>query len=238
MCKKVEEIKKFWDDKAIEYGEDGRATLGESYLRLLEIRTMIRQIKCHKPRNVLDVGCGNGYSTKIFAKRFPSIQFVGMDYSEHMILCANKNQIKNCTFLVGDVLDLNSFPEEKFDLILTQRCLQNLVDYKSQYEAIKNLIGQKAQRGMLLLMECSKDGVERLNKIRIRFGKKPIENIEPWHNTFFIEKNLINDFKAKIIHFSSTYMFLSKIIDPRLSFLGYILPTVGKFGYDKLYKIR
>jgi len=238
MGKKVEEIRKFWDDKAIEYGEDGRATLGESYLRLLEIKTMIKQIKYHKPRNVLDVGCGNGYSTKIYAKRFPSTQFIGMDYSEQMILNASKNQINNCTFIVGDVLNLNSFLEEKFDLILTQRCLQNLVDYESQYKAIKNLINQKAPKGMLLLMECSKDGVEKLNKIRIRFGKKPIENIEPWHNTFFIDQKMINDFGAKIMHFSSTYMFLSKIIDLRLSFLGYILPAVGKFGYDKLYQIK
>jgi len=237
MEKNPDEIKKFWDDKAKTHGEDWTATLGEQYLRLLEVKTMTRLIRRYGPRNVLDVGCGNGYSTKIYARRFPRIQFVGIDYSEKMIFHARKSQIQNCSFSVGDVLLFDSFPNGQFDLIISQRCLQNLVDYETQSMAIRNMLRKKSPRGILILMECSKDGVEQLNRTRMKFAKQAIEGIEPWHNTFLVDQKMIQDFGARIAHFSSTYMFLSKIIDPRLSFLGYALPAVGKFGYDKLYQI-
>lgn len=240
MADRTEEIKKFWDDRATQYGEDWRATLGEKYLRLLEIKTMSKLIKAYKPRNVLDVGCGNGYSTKIYATKFPDINFIGMDYSEKMIQEAHKRPVKNCKFFTGDVLDSNSIPEAKgkFDLIITQRCIQNLSDYNRQRIAINNLLAKKSPKGTLLLMECSKDGVAQLNRVRQKFGKEPIEGIEPWHNNFFIDNNLINDFKAHIVFFTSTYMFFGKVLHDRLSAIGYLLPQLGKFGYDRLYVIK
>lgn len=244
MSRRVDEIKKFWDDRAKEFGEDWRATLGEKYLRLLEIKTMTGLIKSYRPGRVLDVGCGNGYSTKLYANSFPNIEFIGIDYSEKMIQQANKSPVKNCNFVIGDVLNTNLLPEGVFDLIITQRCLQNLTDYESQQQAINNLISKKSIHGALLLMECSKDGVEQLNRFRTKMGLKPFENIEPWHNNFFHDNKLRKDFNADIVYFTSTYMFLVKLITIHpwvslfLSVLGYHLPQFGKFGYDRLYIIK
>lgn len=238
MDEHTKKIRKFWDDRAKEYGDDWQATLGEKYLRLLEIKKMVKLITQYKPKRVLDVGCGNGYSTKIYANKFPNVEFVGIDYSSEMIFQANRSLIGNCNFFEGDVLDLGSFPSGVFDLIITQRCLQNIPDYERQRAAINNLLVKLSQNGILLLMECSKDGVEQLNNCLIRIGKKPVDNIQPWHNNFFRDCNLISDFKATVVHFTSTYMFLSKIIHPALTLVGFILPAIGKFGYDKLYIIK
>ena len=87
-------------------------------------------------------------------------------------------------------------------------------------------------------MECSKDGVRQLNELRVRLGREPIENIKPWHNNFLFDQKMTDDFGAHIIHFSSTSMFLSKIVDDGLARIGYFLPAIGKFGYDKLYVIK
>jgi ubiquinone/menaquinone biosynthesis C-methylase UbiE len=238
MEDRINEIKKFWDARAEKYRTDWKATLGERYLRLLEIKTMTKLIKRYKPLRVLDIGCGNGYSTKMYANRFPFIQFIGVDYSDKMIKNAKKMPLPNCEFFVGDVLKKHSLPDGEFDLIITQRCLQNLVDYESQQNAINNLKNKKSQHGVLILMECSKDGVKQLNTLRSKLGRKPLENIEPWHNNFFVDQNLINDFGSEITHFSSTYMLITKLITQRLSFLAYILPALGKFGYDKIYLIK
>lgn len=238
MDEQTKKIKNFWDDRAKEYGVDWRATLGEKYLRLLEIKTMANLIKKYDPKRVLDVGCGNGYSTKVFATKFPSINFVGIDYSSEMISQAKNNQLNNCNFSEGDVLYVESLPDGEFDLIFTQRCLQNIPNYEKQRNAINNLLFKLSTSGILLLMECSKDGVEKLNNFRIKIGQPPIDNIEPWHNNFFIDDNLVNDFSANISHFTSTYMFLSKIIHPSLTRISYILPAIGSFGYDKLYIIK
>jgi hypothetical protein len=64
-----------------------------------------------------------------------------------------------------------------------------------------------------------------------------LDNIEPWHNNFFRDTALVDDFGARVVHFTSTYMFISKVISSRFSRLGYLLPQIGKFGYDKLYII-
>lgn len=238
MDERSKEIKKFWDARAREYGADSQATLREKYLRLLEIKTMKQLIKHYTPKRVLDVGCGNGYSTKLYAREFPNVQFLGMDYSEEMIQHARMSPIPNCCFVVGDVLDKASLKEGDFDIIMTQRCLQNLPDYELQRKAINNLLMRKSASGHLLMMECSKDGVVQLNNVRIRMGMKPLESVEPWHNNFFIDKSIQEDFGAEIVYFSSTYMFLSKVLHSRLSVLGYILPAIGKFGYDRLYIIK
>jgi len=238
VSKNVSEIKEFWDNRAKTYGSDWKATLGEKYLRMLEIKTMKNYIRRFSPNIVYDVGCGNGYSTLVFAQQFPDISFVGIDYSVEMITIAKKNRTPNCKFMVGDVLESDSIPSEKADLIVTQRCLQNLPDYTSQKVAISNLLSKLSKNGVLLLMECSKDGVYQLNKTRNLIFKNPIENIEPWHNRFFIDTDIINDFSAQVIYFSSTYMFISKVIHPIFSSLGYLLPNIGRFGYDRLYLIK
>jgi len=238
MDERIKEIKNFWDSRAREFGADCQATLREKYLRLLEIKKMKQMIKRYNPRRVLDVGCGNGYSTKLYAGEFPSIQFYGMDYSEEMIQHAQKNPLSNCSFFVGDVLDETSLKEGQFDLIMTQRCLQNLPDYDCQHKAINNLLTRKNPNGHLLLMECSKDGVAQFNRLRARLGKKPLDGLEPWHNNFFMDKSLQEDFGAEIVYFSSTYMFLAKVMHSRLSVLGYVLLPLGKFGYDRLYIIK
>lgn len=235
---KTRKIKEFWDNRAKKFGESCQATLGEISLRKLEINTMIKYIKKVRPDSVLDVGCGNGYSTLQYAKKFPSIDFLGVDYSMKMINYAKKNSLSNCSFDFANVLDNRSLPKEKFDLVITQRCLQNLPDYSSQCSAINNLLFLKNAKGMLLLMECSKNGVAQLNRFRKRIGRKSLDNIEPWHNNFFIDEKIISDFQAEVDYFSSSYMFLAKVIYHRLSKLSYFLPSIGKFGYDRLYIIK
>ena len=209
-------IKDFWNQRAETHGDECNATLGEKYLRFLEIKTMIKLIKTYKPQNVLDVGCGNGYSTIKYAKTFPDISFIGIDYSEKMIRYAKKISLPNSSFFVADVMEPKSFPNADFDLILTQRCIQNLGRYENQYAAISNLIKKK--------------------KPKLR--KKPKEGIEPWHNNFIRDNKLSKDFGAEIVYFSSTYMFLTKVLHHRLSKLGYLLPNMGNFGYDRLYIIK
>jgi hypothetical protein len=134
---------------------------------------------------------------------------------------------------------LETFPPDKADLILTQRCLQNIPGYDLQKRAIENLRTKLHPHGSLLLMECSKNGLELLQKYRRKFGKPAMAGIEPWHNTFFHDERLVEDFSATIVHFCSTYMFFAKVIESEgMAERGYELPNIGSFGYDKLYVIE
>ena len=88
-----------------------------------------------------------------------------------------------------------------------------------------------------MLMECSKDGVAQLNGLRREWGLEPIANIEPWHNCFMRDDQLIRDYGARVEFFSSTYMFMAKVVHKKLSYVARYLPAVGRFGYDRLYVI-
>jgi ubiquinone/menaquinone biosynthesis C-methylase UbiE len=239
MKKDVEAIRKFWDRRAAEFGADSSATLREHYLRALEIWTMLKKIKKFGPRNVLDVGCGNGYSTRIYAAELKGTEFVGMDFSAEMIKAAREaNSLDNLRFQTGDISDISTFPEGRFDLIISQRALQNLVSYEDQKRGIENLLRKKTKDGILLLMECSKPGLERLQKWRKRLGMAEAENVEPWHNHFLRDDYMKRDFDAEIHHFASTYMAATWLVSPRLQRIASRLPTVGRFGYEKLFVIH
>jgi len=234
----AEQIRGFWDERARKFGVSQRATLGETYLRHVEIRSMLARLKRLGPQRVLDVGCGNGFSTRTYAMALPGTHFVGIDFSPEMIRVAQEQPMANVTFAQADVTDPASLPAGPFDVVYTQRCIQNLPDYGTQCRAIDNLLALCAPDGLLILNECSRVGVEQLNGLRKCLFLKPIEGIEPWHNCFMIDSQLQRDFGARVEYISSTYMFLAKIIHKRLAKYAKHLPSVGRFGYDRFYLIR
>lgn len=237
-------IKHFWDQRAVEFGKSMKATLGETYLRKLEIRTMLKMIKRLKPSTALEIGCGNGFSTSIYADKFPKMKILATDYSQEMLNIARKSYAReNIVYEEWDITQPNEFPFEQnsFDFIFSQRIIQNLPSWEIQKDAIYYLTSMLGVKGVLCLMECSEEGVNQLNKWRTRFGRKPINGIIPWHNKFLEDTKLKNEFRknlVKIFYFSSSYMFITRIISSKLKKIAWLLPPIGKFGYDRVYIFR
>src|SRR5258708_1280832 len=84
---KAIEIKEYWDERAIKNATDPKATTDDVYLRDLEIKTFISTIQGLgiKKGNILDVGCGDGYTTLKVASELKKFKITGVDYSEGMI---------------------------------------------------------------------------------------------------------------------------------------------------------
>jgi SAM-dependent methyltransferase len=53
--------------------------------------------------NVLDIGCGGGWLSRLIAPRLPDGRMVGMDVSDEMVRHARRNcaALDNCVFVVG-----------------------------------------------------------------------------------------------------------------------------------------
>lgn len=64
-------------------------------------------------KNVLDVGCGQGFITK----DLPGVNVYGIDISESAISFAKKS-IPNVNFLQGSIFEIDSLIDEEFDLIV------------------------------------------------------------------------------------------------------------------------
>ena len=268
MQKKIEDIKKHWGTAARRKGEASKVetrkgafpleycgTHKDYNLQYLEINALLKYI--NQRDHIVDVGCGTGYATLYMAwKR--EISILGVDYSDEMIAVARKNlrivesKLRgNVTFAVGDVMSLQL--DEEFDTAITERCLNNIPSWRQQKKAIENISRIVRKGGLLLMLEGSKQGLKRLNQIRLQNGLNEIPIV--WHNLFFDDR-LLEAYASQLFepmnvdNFCSTYMLISRVLHPALVFpeepryeakindLAANMPNFGDFGQEKLYVFR
>lgn len=219
-------IKKYWDSQAKRGGDAPTVTIKDHQFRLLEIDVIKSYLKSSD--RVLDIGCGNGYATLIFAEKVKSI--VGTDFSEIMIEKAKKFQevspYKNkVSFICDDILK-TKLNAESFDTIITERCLINLTSVNDQKKAIKNIHRLLKPNGKYIMAEVSIQGHEKINKLRNMFG---LDNIKVhWHN-LYVDEDIFLPFLMKYFDIITTnrfgmYCFISKVIHPLL-----VAPEEPKF---------
>ncbi len=255
--KKIKDkIKKFWDKRAKEYQQQGKATSPDEIDREFEIDNITKYIKDNT--KVFDIGCGNGYSTIKFAKR-RNIEITGIDYSDEMIKQANialdklDNKLKKrVRFQTGNVLKMNY--RKEFDTVITCRCLINLINFNEQKRAIKNIFRVLKKDGLYIMCENTLNGLNKINSMRRSVGLNEIPM--KWHNQYFDEKLLFNFLKPyfqilEINNFESLYYIASRIFNAKLTLQGekpdYLaeinkiaakLPSVGDYGPTKIFLLK
>jgi len=206
-------IRDFWENRARTVEKEVEVTHRDIWQRWLEIEFL--KLFMNKKANVIDIGCGNGYTTKILAPLVNKI--VGIDYSQEMIMRA-KQKAPDIDFFVADVLELDVSKFSIFDMAISVRCLINLKNWNEQKKAILNIISLLKKDGVFIFIEGSKNGRDRLNELRKSVGLDPMPIV--WHNCDFYEEELLSFLEKyfiieKKIHFG-VYDFLSRIFHPLL----------------------
>lgn len=213
-------IKKFWQSRADKDNiTDKEVTHRDIWQRWLEIEMIKRFI--NKNQRVLDVGCGNGYSTRNIAPLVSEI--VGIDYSEAMIKRAikvsysSKNHIKtSIKFKVKNVLDLDKSDFGLFDVVISERCLINLSSQEDQKKAIANIASILKPGSLFLFIEGNTNGRKNLNELRKKLGLKKMTPV--WHNIDFHEEEILMFLSKyfeveKKVNFG-VYDFISRVVHP------------------------
>jgi len=213
-------VKEFWQARAGDQTIPNEAvTHPDISQRWLEIE----MIKDHlKPTDrVLDVGCGNGHTTRQVAPHVREI--VGMDFADEMINRARSVDLApDCKaavqFVVHSVLDLDVGFMGSFDVVLSERCLINLTDWKSQKRAIENIASVVKSGGAFIFVEGSRQGRDRLNASRSAAGLEEMPNV--WHNIDFDEDRTLEHlgkfFTLEHRSHCGLYDFISRIVHPLL----------------------
>jgi 2-polyprenyl-3-methyl-5-hydroxy-6-metoxy-1,4-benzoquinol methylase len=217
-AKKIMEVRSFWNKQAnLGFGAGSRDLIAKQ----LEIEAISSYIS--DSFDILDFGCGNGITAMELARRF-KCQILGMDFAEEMIQSAKKISREmvfkgSVDFQVGEIQSLKSH-NRQYDIIYTERMVINLPDWESQKEAILLLLSLLKPGGMYLMCENSQDGLDKINQFRKQINLPEI--IPPWHNRYLKDEEINNFYPPdtsleKIDFYSSTYYFLSRIINAKLA---------------------
>jgi len=204
---------------------DYKTTASDYQLRELEIDTAAGYMRDgHK---TLDVGCGLGYAVIQYATRF-AVEAHGIDYAENMIeganqlLAGHKPPLKGeANFRHASVVEL-PFPDDHFDVVSSSRCLMALLDWELQRKALVEIHRVLKTGGVLVLMEGTFEGLEKLNLVREKFGLEAIapDGRDRLITLKFHEQNLADFcrpyFSLERVQRFGMYYFLTRIVQPLL----------------------
>jgi ubiquinone/menaquinone biosynthesis C-methylase UbiE len=227
----------------------------------MEIRETLRFL--NDGDRVLDIGCGNGYSTVQFAAQ-KQLDILGLDYAPEMIdqaslrVAALHGKLAGkVSFEVGNILELKQ-PTATYDKVVVTRVVINLGEWANQLLGLKECARVLRPGGLLLLSEATLQGWSRLNGFR-REWHLPDIPMPPFNNYLDQERvveELAGDFEAlELLDFASTYYVGTRILkplliqalgadidaaDPNLDWNRWFsqLPPAGDYGTQKLFVFR
>ncbi|MFL6013608.1 MAG: class I SAM-dependent methyltransferase [Gaiellaceae bacterium] len=202
---------------------DDRTTACDFNLRDLEIDLGLEAIRDGDA--VLDVGCGLGVALRRYATE-RSIEAHGIDYSANMVEGARRRLREtqpdlSIEFREASVLDL-PYEGNRFDVVTSHRCLMALLEWGRQQEALLELHRVLKAGAILVLLEGTFDGLERLNFFRRMFGLPEIEagGRDRLLTLKFHERQLLTFvdpyFEVVRTQRFGMYYFLTRIVQPLL----------------------
>jgi SAM-dependent methyltransferase len=255
-------IRKHYREQAEKDGDSPLSTIGERVIRDKEvdlITSFIRVVSRQRPGKefqVLDVGCGNGYTMQRLTDTFDDVLFSGLEMTPELLKIAESRKLERCQLRGGDIRHA-PYQDSSFDVIFTERCLINILDQKEQFDGLREIARMLKPTGYYLMIECFNDGLENNNRARREMG---LDDIAPaYHNLYFDKKALFEGIRDVLIpvdpadvdpnagmmlfpqNFLSSHYFVARVLHPLLtkgqwirntefvSFFSF-LPPVGNYA--------
>ena len=253
-----EQILDYWAEQALTHGESPDASWSDTPVIGMEIAELSKHL-CEGDW-VLDIGCGNGYSTVQLARRH-RISIRGLDATPDMIetarrrLQAGAHELRGeVEFAVGDITALQE-SDGRYNKVIVVRVLINLATWGRQQTALRECARVLKPGGLLLASEATLQGWRSLNEFRAEWQLPPIPM--PSFNTYLDEEKVVECLASSmnlvgIVNFASTYYvgtrvlkpllakalgLESKVPDPNMHWNRWFsqLPPFGAYGTQKLF---
>lgn len=216
--------------EAKEHGLDPASTMLDTVVRDRETQLVVqfsgRALERLQARqtakrrlSVCDMGCGNGYTLEVLTRHFPEQMFTGFEFTASLreLAKARFSRMANVSILPGDIRRLRGY-DDRFDVVICQRVLINLLHRRDQYTALRHLIRLLRPGGFLLSIEAYVEPLENLNAARAEFGLAPLKmarhNLYLRSSVFDRERSLepVPDMAAP--NFLSSHFFVARLLHP------------------------
>jgi SAM-dependent methyltransferase len=227
----------------------------------LEIKFISDQIR--EAKNILDIGCANGFSTFKQLEANPNINIRAVDFAEKMIKEAKIISEEKYSqfhdrvqFDIGDICKLD-FEDNVFDMAYTTRVLINLPNWELQKKGISEMIRVVKIGGKIIFLEAFWEPLILLNSMRALKSLSPL--VEHDFNRYLkiskVDSHLLSlGFQFERVDFSSIYYlgsrFLRELVTDIDKYEGYSNPinelfyniekeySGGGFGIQQAYIIQ
>lgn len=204
-----------WNDRAASVENDVEVNIMDIFQRELEYDAICRYLE--PEMRVLEVGCGNGFSTRRFREFVAHVD--AFDYAENMVRRAKETVgEENNRFFEDNVLDPKSF-DGPYDAVICVRVLINLADLDQQKLALRNMTEATKSGGLLILAEGFTEGFDALNALRSEIGLSPVQpaSINFYSSIDDLRPEWERDFDLEDTFHLGAYDYLTRVVYPQVA---------------------
>ena len=152
---------------------------------------MFHAVLRRMPKNILDIGCGNGRNLPL-SLIFKNIQYFGIDYAEKTLEKA-KELYPNVNFKLMDAFNLD-FPDKTFDMVIMSCFLILYKEEKNQIALLNEAKRVMTNDGIFALIVLNENLFVKnsiyLSKLLAKFQNIPLPN--DFSNVHFSFKDISN----------------------------------------------
>lgn len=137
---------------------------------------LARRIVHPAPKQILDVGCGPGNSTRVLRERFPEAEILGIDSAQTMIDAARANKAnQGLHFSLCDASQELPMPGQSFDVVFSNACIQWIPNHKTLLHRLFGLL----KPGGVLAVQTPMNAREPIHQIITELAES-----EAWSGKF------------------------------------------------------
>ncbi len=228
-----ERVMKQWDEASESWVDFVRQ--GKDYYRdELNNPAAFKLIGNARGQHVLDLACGEGYNTRILARKGGKV--TGVDFSTRLIELARIEEAREklgIDYCIADAADLSMFPNNYFDLTTCFMALQDIKNYKKAMSEVARILKVKGRFVFSIPHPCFEMVVDKGNRIttNTRYFGATVDHIH-WNM-----ERLLKPFETTSFHRTLTEYF-SVLHKNRLLVRRLVEPKPTKLGIKKHAPLR
>lgn len=147
-------VKKQWNEAAGSF--IGFVRSGKNYYsKYMNGPALVRAVGQVRGKRVLDMGCGEGSSTRIFAEA--GAEMTGVDFSEVMIKAALEEEERNrlgIRYIIADAANLSMLETESFDIAFCYMAIMDIADFEGAIAEAARVLKRGGRLEVVMVHPC------------------------------------------------------------------------------------